>query len=61
MRPRLFRGVWTALITVVLTASVAIYGAVKAWKSHREAVRNSLHFHFKNGVGTGERQPAEDS
>ena len=34
--------VWTALITVVLTAAVAIYGAVKAWNSHREAVRNSL-------------------
>lgn len=34
--------VWTALITVVLTAAVAIYGAVKAWKSHSEAVKNSL-------------------
>ena len=34
--------VWTALITVVLTAAVAIYGAIKAWKSHSEAVRNSL-------------------
>ncbi len=34
--------IWTALITVVLTAAVAIYGAVKAWKSHSEAVRNSL-------------------
>ncbi len=34
--------VWTALITVVLTAAVAIYGAVRAWKSHSEAVKNSL-------------------
>lgn len=34
--------VWTALITVVLTAAVAIYGAVTAWQKHREAVRNSL-------------------
>lgn len=34
--------VWTALITVVLTAVVAIYGAYKAWNKHSEAVRNSL-------------------
>ena len=34
--------VWTALITVVLTAAVAIYGAYKAWNKHSEAVRNSL-------------------
>ena len=34
--------VWTALITVVLTAVVAIYGAYKAWNRHSEAVRNSL-------------------
>ena len=34
--------VWTALITVVLTAAVAIYGAVRAWKSHSEAVKSSL-------------------
>lgn len=33
---------WTALITVVLTAVVAIYGAYKAWNKHSEAVRNSL-------------------
>lgn len=34
--------VWTALITVVLTAAVAIYGAVTAWQKHREAVRSNL-------------------
>lgn len=34
--------IWGALATVVLTVGVAIYGAVKAWKSHSEAVRNSL-------------------
>ena len=34
--------VWTALITVVLTAAVAIYGVYKAWNKHSEAVRNSL-------------------
>ena len=34
--------VWTALITVVLTASVAIYGAYKAWNKHADAVKNSL-------------------
>jgi len=34
--------VWTALITVVLTAVVAIYGAYKAWQKHSEAVKNSL-------------------
>lgn len=34
--------VWTALITVVLTAAVAIYGAVKAWQKHREAVMGNL-------------------
>lgn len=34
--------VWTALITVVLTAVVAIYGAYRAWKSHSEAVKSSL-------------------
>ncbi len=34
--------IWGALATVILTVGVAIYGAVKAWKSHSEAVRNSL-------------------
>lgn len=34
--------IWGALATVILTVGIAIYGAVKAWKSHSEAVRNSL-------------------
>lgn len=34
--------VWTALITVVLTAVVAIYGAYTAWQKHREAVKSSI-------------------
>lgn len=34
--------IWGALATVILTVGVAVYGAVKAWKSHSEAVRNSL-------------------
>ena len=34
--------IWSALITVVLTAAVAIYGAVKAWNKHTEALKANL-------------------
>ena len=33
---------WAALATVISVVGVAIYGAVKAWKSHSEAVRNNM-------------------
>lgn len=34
--------VWGALATVILTASVAIWGAVKAWNAHSKAVHENL-------------------
>ncbi len=33
---------WAALATVLTVVGVAIYGVVKMWKSHSEAVRNNL-------------------
>lgn len=33
---------WAALATVLTVVGVAIYGAVKAWKSHSEAVKSNL-------------------
>ncbi len=33
---------WAALATVISVVGIAIYGAVKAWKSHSEAVRHNM-------------------
>lgn len=33
---------WTALATVLVTVGVAVWGASKAWRAHREELRNNL-------------------
>ena len=33
---------WAAIATVIVTVGIAVWGAVEAWKSHREEVENNL-------------------